>query len=89
MSLSPTFFLQTIKVKLFIFPAPLIRCKDALLIRRSGCEFPSTLSSVGRLMGDSKLEAKDTGHRAAGQLTKACADALDNVSAFFKEKPVS
>lgn len=46
-------------------------------------------SAVGRLIGDSKLEAEGAGHQAAGQLTKTYGDTLDNVSAFVKEKPVA
>lgn len=46
-------------------------------------------SVVGRLIGDSKLEAEGAGHKAAGQLTKTYGDTLDNVSAFVKEKPVA
>lgn len=46
-------------------------------------------SAVGRLLGDSKLEAEGSGRQAVGQLTKTYGDALDNVSTFVKEKPVA
>ena len=46
-------------------------------------------SAVGKLMGDSKMEAEGAGHQAAGQLTKTYGDALDNVSTFVKEKPIA
>ncbi|NHW99329.1 MULTISPECIES: CsbD family protein [Pseudomonas] len=46
-------------------------------------------SAVGKLMGDSKMEAEGAGHQAAGQLTKSYGDALDNVSTFVKEKPIA
>lgn len=46
-------------------------------------------SAVGKLFGDSKLEAEGVGHQAAGQLTQTYGDALDSVSAFVKEKPVA
>ncbi|EIK94411.1 CsbD family protein [Pseudomonas sp. M47T1] len=46
-------------------------------------------SAVGRLLGDSTLEAEGAGHQASGQLTKTYGDALDNVSTFIKEKPVA
>ncbi|KTC43665.1 hypothetical protein AO262_01800 [Pseudomonas fluorescens ABAC62] len=45
--------------------------------------------AVGKLFGDSALEAEGAGRQAAGQLTKTYGDALDNVSAFVKEKPVA
>lgn len=44
---------------------------------------------AGKLLGDRTLEAKGAGHEASGQLTKTYGDALDNVSAFVKEKPVA
>ncbi|MBA1229880.1 CsbD family protein [Pseudomonas viridiflava] len=46
-------------------------------------------SAVGRLLGDSQLEAEGTGRQASGQLTKTYGDALDNVSTFVREKPVA
>ena len=46
-------------------------------------------SAVGRLLGDSKIEAEGAGHQVAGQLTKTYGDTLDNVSTFVKEKPVA
>lgn len=46
-------------------------------------------SAVGRLLGDSQMEAEGAGHQAAGQVTKTYGDALDTVSAFVKEKPVA
>lgn len=46
-------------------------------------------SAVGKLMGDSKMEAEGAGHQADGQLTKTYGDALDNVSTFVKEKPIA
>lgn len=46
-------------------------------------------SAVGKLMGDSKMEAEGVGHQAVGQLTKSYGDALDNVSTFVKEKPIA
>ncbi|KAE9650498.1 CsbD family protein [Pseudomonas sp. PB106] len=46
-------------------------------------------SAVGRLMGDSTLEAEGAGRQAAGQLTKTYGDTLDSVSTFVKEKPVA
>lgn len=46
-------------------------------------------SAVGRLIGDSKMEAEGAGHQAAGQLTLTYGDALDSVSTFVKEKPVA
>jgi uncharacterized protein YjbJ (UPF0337 family) len=46
-------------------------------------------SAVGRLFGDSKLEAEGAGRQAAGQLTQTYGDTLDSVSTFVKEKPVA
>jgi uncharacterized protein YjbJ (UPF0337 family) len=46
-------------------------------------------SAVGKLIGDSKMEAEGAGHQATGQLTKTYGDALDSVSTFVKEKPVA
>ena len=46
-------------------------------------------SAVGKLFGDSKLEAEGFGRQVAGQLTQAYGDALDSVSTFVKEKPVA
>lgn len=46
-------------------------------------------SAVGRLMGDSAIEAEGAGRQAAGQLTKTYGDTLDSVSTFVKEKPVA
>ncbi len=46
-------------------------------------------SAVGKLFGDSKLEAEGTGRQASGQLTQAYGDAMDSVAAFVKEKPVA
>ncbi|MHA3737162.1 CsbD family protein [Pseudomonas sp. Eth.TT006] len=46
-------------------------------------------STVGRLLGDSALEAEGTGRQAAGQLTKTYGDTLDTVSTFVKERPVA
>jgi uncharacterized protein YjbJ (UPF0337 family) len=46
-------------------------------------------SAVGRLIGDSTLEAEGAGRQAAGQLTKTYGDTLDSVSTFVKEKPVA
>ncbi len=46
-------------------------------------------SVVGKLFGDSKLEAEGAGRQAAGQLTQAYGDALEGVSTFVKEKPVA
>ena len=46
-------------------------------------------SAVGKLLGDSKLEAEGTGRQAAGLLTQTYGDALDTVSTFVKEKPVA
>ncbi|WP_024696309.1 CsbD family protein [Pseudomonas syringae] len=45
--------------------------------------------AVGRLLGDSKLEAEGAGRQASGKLTKTYGDALDNVSTFVREKPVA
>jgi len=45
--------------------------------------------AVGKLFGDSKLQAEGAGHEASGQLTKTYGDALDSVSTFVKEKPVA
>lgn len=45
--------------------------------------------AVGKLFGDSKLEAEGAGREASGQLTKSYGDALDTVSTFVKEKPVA
>ncbi|SHN13905.1 Uncharacterized conserved protein YjbJ, UPF0337 family [Pseudomonas asturiensis] len=45
--------------------------------------------AVGRLLGDSKLEAEGAGRQASGQLTKTYGEALDNVSTFVREKPVA
>jgi uncharacterized protein YjbJ (UPF0337 family) len=45
--------------------------------------------AVGKLFGDSKLEAEGAGHELSGQLTKTYGDALDTVSTFVKEKPVA
>lgn len=42
---------------------------------------------VGKLAGDNSLQAEGAGREAAGQLTKTYGDALNNVSAFVKEKP--
>lgn len=44
---------------------------------------------VGKLLGDSKIEAEGAGRQAAGQLTQSYGDALDCVSTFVKEKPVA
>ncbi|WP_426215230.1 CsbD family protein [Pseudomonas sp. DWRC2-2] len=46
-------------------------------------------SAVGKLFGDSKLEAEGAGRQAAGQLTQTYGDALDSVSTFVKEKPIA
>ncbi|MDR7283743.1 MULTISPECIES: CsbD family protein [Pseudomonas] len=46
-------------------------------------------SAVGKLIGDSPLEAEGAGRQAAGQLTKTYGDTLDSVSTFVKEKPVA
>lgn len=46
-------------------------------------------SAVGKLLGDSQIEAEGAGRQAAGQLTQTYGDALDSVSAFVKEKPVA
>ncbi|MBC3199591.1 CsbD family protein [Pseudomonas poae] len=46
-------------------------------------------SAVGKLIGDSKMEAEGAGHQATGQLTKTYGDTLDSVSTFVKEKPVA
>ena len=46
-------------------------------------------SVVGKLFGDSTLEAEGAGRQAAGQLTQAYGDALEGVSTFVKEKPVA
>lgn len=46
-------------------------------------------SAVGKLIGDSKMEAEGAGHQAAGQLTKTYGDTLDSVFTFVKEKPVA
>lgn len=46
-------------------------------------------SAVGRLLGDSKIEAEGAGRQASGQLTQTYGDALDSVSSFVKEKPVA
>lgn len=46
-------------------------------------------SAVGKLLGDSKLEAEGAGRKAAGQLTQTYGDTLDSVSTFVKEKPVA
>ena len=45
--------------------------------------------AVGRLLGDSKLEAEGAGRQASGQLTKTYGEAPDNVSTFVREKPVA
>jgi uncharacterized protein YjbJ (UPF0337 family) len=46
-------------------------------------------SAVGKLIGDSTLEAEGAGRQAAGQLTKTYGDTLDSVSTFVREKPVA
>ncbi|MCI0913955.1 MULTISPECIES: CsbD family protein [Pseudomonas] len=46
-------------------------------------------SAVGRLFEDPALEAEGDGRQVAGQLTKTYGDALNNVSAFVKEKPIT
>lgn len=46
-------------------------------------------SAVGKLIGDSTLEAEGAGRQAAGQLTKTYGDTLETVSTFVKEKPVA
>lgn len=46
-------------------------------------------SVVGKLFGDSKLEAEGNGRQVAGQLTQTYGDVLDSVSTFVKEKPVA
>ncbi|WP_408600493.1 CsbD family protein [Pseudomonas sp. PLMAX] len=46
-------------------------------------------SAVGKLIGDSTIEAEGGGRQAAGQLTKTYGDTLDSVSTFVKEKPVA
>jgi uncharacterized protein YjbJ (UPF0337 family) len=46
-------------------------------------------SAVGKLIGDSGLDAEGAARQASGQLTKTYGDTLDNVSTFVKEKPVA
>ncbi|MFJ2426681.1 CsbD family protein [Pseudomonas sp. NPDC087804] len=46
-------------------------------------------SAVGKLIGDSRLDAEGAARQASGQLTKTYGDTLDNVSTFVKEKPVA
>lgn len=46
-------------------------------------------SAVGKLIGDSTLEAEGAGRQAAGQLTKTYGETLETVSTFVKEKPVA
>lgn len=46
-------------------------------------------SAVGKLFGDSKLQAEVAGRRASGQLAQAYGDAMDSVAAFVKEKRVA
>lgn len=46
-------------------------------------------SAVGRLIGDTKLEAEGAVRRDAGQLTQTYGDTLNSVSTFVKEKPVA
>ncbi len=46
-------------------------------------------NAVGKLFGDSKLQAEGAGREAAGQLTETYGDAMNCVSNFVKEKPVA
>ncbi|HEK1010440.1 MULTISPECIES: CsbD family protein [unclassified Pseudomonas] len=46
-------------------------------------------SAVGRFIEDPALEAEGDGRQAAGQLTKSYGDALNNVSTFVREKPIT
>ncbi|MGG5289145.1 CsbD family protein [Pseudomonas shirazensis] len=46
-------------------------------------------SAVGKLFGDSSLEAEGAGRQACGQVTQAYGDAMNSVSSFVKEKPVT
>lgn len=46
-------------------------------------------SAAGRLLEDPAMEAEGDGRQVAGQLTKRYGDALDNVSTFVREKPLT
>lgn len=46
-------------------------------------------SAVGRFIEDPALEAEGDGRQAVGQLTKSYGDALNNVSTFVREKPIT
>ncbi|HAB03696.1 MAG TPA: hypothetical protein DCE25_12525 [Pseudomonas sp.] len=46
-------------------------------------------SVAGEWLGDPALEAEGDARQASGQVTKAYGDALDNVSTFVREKPLT
>ncbi|HDS1733153.1 MULTISPECIES: CsbD family protein [Pseudomonas] len=46
-------------------------------------------SAIGRLIEDPALEAEGEGRQASGQLTKTYGDAVNNVSNFVREKPIT
>ncbi|MDI9780444.1 CsbD family protein [Pseudomonas sp.] len=46
-------------------------------------------SAAGKWLEDPALEAEGDARQASGQLTKSYGDALDNVSTFVREKPLT
>ncbi|MGJ7550974.1 CsbD family protein [Pseudomonas alloputida] len=46
-------------------------------------------SAAGQWLEDPALEAEGDARQASGELTKRYGDALDNVSAFVREKPLT
>ncbi|MFK0309915.1 CsbD family protein [Pseudomonas sp. NPDC090233] len=46
-------------------------------------------SAAGQLLEDPSLEAKGDARQASGQLTKSYGDAVNTVSTFVKEKPLT
>ncbi|NIE76169.1 CsbD family protein [Pantoea sp. Tr-811] len=46
-------------------------------------------SAAGQWLDDPQLEAEGDARQVSGQITKSYGDALDNVSAFVREKPLT
>lgn len=46
-------------------------------------------SAAGKWLEDPALQAEGDARQASGQLTKSYGDALENVSAFVREKPLT
>jgi len=46
-------------------------------------------SAAGQLLEDPALEAEGDARQVSGEVTKRYGDALDNVSAFVREKPLT